>query len=142
MEFLVGTARADAPEHSLTLYLRGFLCRLLTSVLFTSTETLLGLPKETPELATARSSLPSQLKSPTATDRELDPAPKSTAGPKVPSPLPSSTETLFEPTLATAKSSSPSPLKSPTTTETRLDPAPKFTAAPKQPSPLPTRTQT
>src|SRR5215472_13375785 len=60
-------------------------------VLLISTETL-----SEPKLATARSSTPSPLKSPTATEVGSQPAPKFRAASEVPSPLPSSTETLLE----------------------------------------------
>src|SRR6266581_3500419 len=50
------------------------------------------------------------------------PTNKVVAGWKVPSPLPSSTETVLDPALATARSTLPSPLKSPTATDTGLDP--------------------
>ena len=76
------------------------------------TLTLLPLP-----FATARSSWPSPLKSPTATDCGPLPAPTSAALVKVPSPLPSRTLTLLLPLFATARSSLPSASKSPTATE-------------------------
>src|SRR3989442_1594166 len=81
-------------------------------------------------------------KSPTATDAGLWPAPKVSAARKVPSPLPSSTETMLEPKLATARSGLLSPLKSPTATEKGPLPTPKVCAAPKVPSPLPSSTET
>src|SRR6267378_4303260 len=81
-------------------------------------------------LVTARSSLPSPLKSPTATETGKPPAAKVNGARKVPSPLPDSTETLREPELATARSSLPSPLKSPTATEAgRLPPVLEIRAA-------------
>src|SRR5207244_13011619 len=95
-----------------------------------------------PELATARSSLPSLLKLPTATDRGVMPTATVGAGWKVPSPLPRSTETVLDPELATARSSLPSPLKSPTATEVGLVPTAKVRAAWKVPSPLPNSTET
>ena len=49
-----------------------------------------------PALATARSSLPSRFRSPTATTCGLGPASKLTGGPKVPSPFPSNTDTVVE----------------------------------------------
>src|SRR5450432_3706005 len=70
-------------------------------------------------LATATSCLPSPLKSPTATEKGLLPAPKLVAGLKLPAPSPSKIETVVELTRAsaTAMSCLPSPLKSPTATE-------------------------
>src|SRR5258708_4804469 len=59
-------------------------------VLLISTETLLELA-----LATAKSSRPSRLKSPTATEEGGLPAGKLRASWKLPSPLPKSTETLL-----------------------------------------------
>src|SRR5439155_22830255 len=74
-------------------------------------------------LATARSCVPSPLRSPTVTERgplqQPLPSEKFVSARKVPSPLPSSTETLAESKLATARSCTPSPLKSPTVTESR-----------------------
>src|SRR5262249_15921571 len=61
---------------------------------------------------------------------------------KVPSPLPSNTETVLDPALATARSSLPSPLKSRTATETGFVPTEKARAVRKVPSPLPSRTET
>src|SRR5712664_3294630 len=107
-------------------------------VLLINTETSLEKP-----LATARSSHPSPLKSPTATETGLSPAAKLSAAWKVPSPFPRSTETLLElKATATARSSHPSPLKSPTATETGLSPAAKLSAAWKVPSPFPRSTET
>src|SRR5207249_7138572 len=59
-------------------------------------------------LATAKSTLPSPLKSPTAMD-DAPAAGKFCAAWKVPSPLPRSTETSPERRLATARSGLPSP---------------------------------
>src|SRR5438552_1585113 len=56
-----------------------------------STDTLAAL-----ELATARSRLPSRLKSLTATEYGPEPAPKLVGAPKPPIPSPSSTDTLLE----------------------------------------------
>src|SRR2546426_659228 len=82
------------------------------------------LPKRmlTPAFVTAKSSLPSPLKSPTASDPGPS-TPEFNAGLKVPSPLPSSMLTLLLPAFATARSSLPSPLKFPATTEAGDDPA-------------------
>src|SRR2546427_12897714 len=80
-------------------------------------------------LATARSCLPSPLKSPTATEKGLVPAPKLAAALKLPAPSPKKIDTLAELKLATARSCLPSPLKSPTATEKGLVPAPKLVAA-------------
>src|SRR5439155_26974830 len=49
------------------------------------------------------------------------PVAMSLLGPRVPSPLPSSTETVLVPWLATARSIFPSPLKSPLATELGFD---------------------
>src|SRR5437773_1993531 len=75
-----------------------------------------------PKLATATSSLPSPLKSPTATDGGPG-APQFTRAFKLPSPSPSSTLTILLPAFATARSSLPSPLKSPTAADVGFDPA-------------------
>src|SRR5260370_749702 len=61
---------------------------------------------------------------------------------KVPSPLPSSTETVLSLLLATTKSGLPSPLKSPTASEVGALPTRKLSGAPKVPSPLPSSTET
>ena len=84
-----------------------------------------------PLLATARSCLPSPLKSPTATKKGPLPTLKLVAAPKPPAPLPSKSETLASPVLATARSCLPSPLKSPTATERGVVPTPKFVAGAK-----------
>ena len=58
-----------------------------------------------PTLATARSSIVSLLKLPTATEDGPSPAPKLTAGvTNVPLPIPKSMETLSETMLVTARS--------------------------------------
>src|SRR5437867_1462718 len=75
-----------------------------------------------PALATARSGLPSPLKSAIATDQGVMPTAKVCAGWKVPSPLPSSTETVLARELASARSCTPSLLKSPTATDTGVAP--------------------
>src|SRR5882757_2065757 len=77
------------------------------------------LPKRTVTVllkvfATARSDLPSPLKSPTATDSGLLPVDGLAAAVNVPSPLPNRTVTVLLKVFATAKSGLPSPLKSPT----------------------------
>ena len=82
----------------------------MPSPLLNITETL---PPERLELATARSALPSPLKSPAATER-FSANKKLRAARNVPSPLPNNTETQPK-KWATARSSLPSPLKSPTT---------------------------
>jgi hypothetical protein len=61
---------------------------------------------------------------------------------KVPSPLPSETETLREFWLLTARSALPSPLKSALVTEVGPDPTVTSGFAWKLPSPLPNRTET
>ena len=74
-------------------------------------------------LTTARSGLPSPLKSPAAMDAGFNPAPKFNAASKVPSPLPRRSDTLPERSLATATSSLPSPLKSAVVTDNGPSPA-------------------
>ena len=61
---------------------------------------------------------------------------------KVPSPLPSNTDTSLEPALATARSVRPSPLKSPATRAYGSVPAAYRTWFWKVPSPLPSNTDT
>src|SRR5262245_62409109 len=92
-----------------------------------------------PALAVARSRLPSLLKSPTATEKGLVPAPKLVAVPKPPVPLPNRMDTLLELglELAVARSRLPSLLKSPTATDQGAVPTPKLVAVPKPPVPLP-----
>src|SRR5439155_188540 len=114
-----------------------------TGVLFISTE------REQDQhmvLETARSGLPSPLKSPTAMDAGRLPAPKASAAWKVPLPVPCSTNTWLELGMATARSGSPSPLRSPTVTERgplqQPLPSEKFVSARKVPSPLPSSTET
>jgi hypothetical protein len=95
-----------------------------------------------PWLATARSGMPSPLKSATATEAGVVPTPKFVAMPKVPVPLPNRIDTVAELPFATARSTMVSPLKSPTATERGLAPTLKFVAGPKlavsQPSALAT----
>ena len=79
-------------------------------------------------LATARSGLPSPLKSPTATKEGAVAVPYFMAAWNVPSPLPNKIETLPL-RMATAKSTLPSPLKSLTDTEAESDPASYLVAA-------------
>src|ERR1043166_4427361 len=93
-------------------------------------------------LATARSWLPSPLKSPTATGTGLGPVTKFVAALKLPAPSPNKIDTLFEPSLATARSWLPSPLKSPTATVVGSLPTPKFVAALKLPVPSPNKIDT
>src|SRR2546421_316634 len=80
-------------------------------------------------LATARSGLPSRLKSLTATKIDEAPTGKLVAVPKPPAPLPNRTETSLVLKFDTAKSGLPSRLKSPIATERGLFPTPKFVAA-------------
>ena len=70
-----------------------------------------------PEFATARSGMPSALKSSTATDLASSPTGKLVAEPKLPSPFPDNTDTLSELWFATARSVMPSALKSSAATE-------------------------
>ena len=69
-----------------------------------------------PLLATARSSLLSLLKSPTAIETGVSPAEKLAAVPKPPAPSPMRIETFVEPEFATARSGLLSALKSPSAT--------------------------
>ncbi|BAZ33247.1 hypothetical protein NIES4074_57570 [Cylindrospermum sp. NIES-4074] len=89
------------------------------SALRSSTETV-----SSPEFATAKSDLPSPLKSPTVTERGKSPTPMLVASKPVLSALRSSTEMLPLLKFATAKSDLPSPLKSPTVTEKGTSPTP------------------
>src|SRR3954462_7063995 len=77
--------------------------------------------------ATARSSLPSRLKSPVATKPGFVPAEKLVGVPNPPDPFPKRTTTTAEQLPAT-KSALPSLLKSPTATERGQSPAVKLTA--------------
>jgi len=86
---------------------------------FNATDTLFEL-----KFATARSGLPSPLKSPTATETGLEPTATGAAAVKAPVPDPNNTDTLFELTFATARSRLESPSKSPTATETGVVPTP------------------
>ena len=70
-----------------------------------------------PWFATAKSKLPSLLKSAVATADGLVAVVKSVLAPKMPVPVPSKIETDVEPELATAKSGKPSLLKSPDVTD-------------------------
>ncbi len=70
--------------------------------------------------------MPSPLKSPTVRENGLFPKVKLVAVPKLPVPVPNSTETLLPSRFATAKSNLPSPLKSPTVTEKGLSPTAKL----------------
>src|SRR5580658_3337404 len=84
---------------------------------FSNTLTVLLTP-----LATARSGVPSPLKSPTAAEYASDPVPNNAGGPNVPSPLPSSRLTALpgdgvNGVLVSAMSRYPSPLKSAITIE-------------------------
>ena len=92
--------------------------------------------------ATARSGLPSPLRSPIATDT----GPESTGiwgvRMKPPLPLPSSTDTVPEVWLATTRSGLPSPLRSPIATDTGRRPTGKSVAGPKPPLPLLSSTDT
>src|ERR1051326_2606505 len=80
------------------------------------------LPQLRPPSATARSLLPSPLKSPTAIERGAPPAGMSEWLPNVPSPLPNSTLTVLLPELAVARSSLPSLFISPAPTKTGMGP--------------------
>ena len=93
-------------------------------------------------MATARSVRPSPLKSPATRASGEVPAAYRTWSWKVPSPLPSNTDTSLEPQLATARSVRPSPLKSPATRASGEVPAAYRTWSWKVPSPLPSNTDT
>ena len=93
-------------------------------------------------MATARSVRPSPLKSPATRALGTIPAAYRTWSWKVPSPLPSNTDTSSEPPLATARSGRPSPLKSPATRAHGAVPAAYRTWSWKVPSPLPSNTDT
>ena len=83
-------------------------------------------------LVTVKSKNVSPSKSPTATERALDPAAKLVAVPNEPYTT-KSIETLLEFWLATAKSNIVSPLKSPTATEDGPPPTKKLVAVPNEP---------
>ena len=93
-------------------------------------------------MATARSVRPSPLKSPATRARGPTPTVYRTWFWKVPSPLPSNTDTSLEPSLATARSVRPSPLKSPATRALGPNPTAYRTWFWKVPSPLPSNTDT
>ena len=69
------------------------------------------------KFATARSSPPSPLSSPIATEQALDPVPYFLWLANVPFPYPSKTETVLEVPFVTARSGFPSPSRSPIATE-------------------------
>ena len=77
-----------------------------------------------------------------ATEYGFAPVAKSVVAPKLPVPVPSRIDTLFEPTFATARSGFPSPLKSPMATDGDPDPVAKLVAALKLPVPEPSRIET
>ena len=64
------------------------------------------------------------------------------AAPKLPEPVPSSTEMLLEKRLDTTRSRLPSPFMSFTAIDVGPSPAAKLVAAPKLPEPLPSSTET
>ena len=79
------------------------------------------------KLATAKSGMPSPLRSPTATQSGAEPVLKSSLGEKLGVTDPGAvvfkrTDTRFDPVSATAKSGLLSPLKSPTATQLGSDP--------------------
>ncbi len=86
---------------------------VILGVVLRRTETLL-LP---PPFPVTKSDLPSPLKSPTVTEKRLIPATKLVGVPKLPVPVPTSTETLLLELFAVTKSDLPSLLKSPTVTK-------------------------
>src|SRR5205823_4259837 len=97
-----------------------------------------------PVLATARSGLPSRLKSPTTTESGRVPTPtgEPAACEKPPNPFPSRIDTMFEALWsATARSGLPSRLKSPTASDLRPPPTAKGEpeGCEKPPAPSPSR---
>ena len=98
-------------------------------------------------LTLAMSTLPSRLKSPTATESGRNPARKLVAVPKLGEGhetlhVFSSTDTLLESALTTARSEPPSRLKSPTASLSGNNPTGKSVAVAKPPLPLPSNTDT
>src|SRR5207237_10033896 len=84
------------------------LCVLHVDPLFRSLDTLLESP-----FVDTKSSLPSPLKSPTATESVDMPTAKLVAAPKLPVPGASKVKIFGELSFGTARSSLPGPLKSP-----------------------------
>ena len=107
----------------------GWHCRNKTETLFP------------PWFAVTRSSAPSPLKSPTATEPGVVPTLKFAAVPKAPVPVPSKTETSPELALAAMRSCLPSLSISPTATELGLTFTGKLVAALKPPVPSPNKTE-
>jgi len=91
-----------------------------------------------PWFATARSGVPSPLKSPTATEAGVVATLKLVAVPKLPAPVPNRIDTVPELPLATARSRTPSPLTSATATDCGFRPTLKLVAVPKLTVPHPT----
>ena len=91
---------------------------------------------------TAKSGRPSALRSTIANEKEPLPMSMSVLLPNVPSPFPSSTETVFEPQFAVARSGRPSALRSATATNRGWSPVSKSLLVPNVPSPFPSRTET
>src|SRR5438067_8801670 len=102
-----------------------------------STDTLLVV-----KFGTARSGLPSPLKSPTATVWGLMGVVKLVGPLKLPVPEPSKIDTSAELLFTAARSSLPSPLKSPTAKEWGVASAAKLVAALKLPVPVPSKIDT
>jgi len=73
---------------------------------------------------------------------QRSPVPKSDLAPNVPSPLPSSTETVLDSLFATTRSGRPSLFSSPIATDCGPPPVPKSVFTPNVPSPLPSNTET
>src|SRR5439155_964851 len=101
------------------------------AVVLSSTDTVLEL-----WFATARSSRPCAVKSPTVTDSGLGPVAKSCLAAKLVVAAPrmevlSSTDTVLEPEFATTRSSPPSPFISPTVTDRGVVPVAKSCLAAK-----------
>src|SRR5262245_37772841 len=104
---------------------------------FSRTETVFA-----PVLATATSTRPSLLKSPSVRDDGLPITVKLNAAWKPPLPFPSNIETLPELELAVPMSANPSPFMSPTVTAIGLLPTGKSPSGENVPSPLPRNTLT
>src|SRR5207245_5055437 len=101
----------DSPDEPPALYVTA--ARKVPSPLPSSTPTEPSQLLSAHSLATSRSRLPSPFTSATATDTgNIPPEPYTTAGWKVPSPLPNNTPTVLEPPFATIRSSLLSPFTS------------------------------
>src|SRR5262249_39024402 len=123
----------------------GFVLAHEAGEVFSKIETVPGvvsLTQTEPRFASARSSLPSPLKSPTATEIGRLPGEKADFATKLAAPAPGRIETVSQRRFASARSSLASPLKSPTATEYGELPVPKSVFAAKLPVPVPSRIET